>query len=108
MRLIDAEKLLAEVDCSIELVSVDETMYIPYVDYVDEICNAPTVEAIPVEWIENGIRADLNFALNDPREGTTEVRDGIVHCISGALAAQVLMNTIALWRKENERRDHNS
>lgn len=56
MRLIDAENLLAEVDCNIELVSVDETMYIPYVDYVDEICHAPTVEAIPIEWIKDTIK----------------------------------------------------
>lgn len=59
------------------------------------------LEAIPIEWIEERIRAGINFTLNDPREGTTEERDGIVHCISGAFAAQVLMNTIALWRKEN-------
>ena len=57
--------------------------------------------AIPVEWIEQRIRAGINFALNDPREGTTEVRDGLVNCVSGAFAAQVLMNTIALWRDEN-------
>ena len=88
MRLKDADELLARADCSLELISEDGTSYIPCIDYVDEICNAPTVEAIPVEWLENYINRVLYklwFGLYDRDYYLDEVRKMITE-----------------WKKENE------
>lgn len=62
----------------------------------------PTVEAIPIEWLHSIMERQLIFALNSEMEGTTTVKDGVIHCVSGALACQVLANVIELWEKENE------
>lgn len=43
---------------------------------------APTVEAIPIEWLHSIMEKQLS--------------------VSGALACQVLANVIELWEKENE------
>ncbi len=90
------------------LVEADKIDFKPFIDPFEipgaeeAVKQAPTVQAIPVEWIEERIRAGVNFALNDPREGTIEEHNGILHCFSGALSAQILMNIIKFWREENE------
>lgn len=66
------------------------------------INKAPTVKAIPIEWLHSIMKRQLIFAMNSEMEGTTTVKDGVIHCVSGALACQVLENVIELWEKENE------
>lgn len=66
---------------------------------IDELF--PTVEAIPIEWLHSIMERQLIFAMKSEMEGTTTVQDGVIHCVSGALACQVLANVIELWEKEN-------
>ena len=91
MRLIDADKLRINCFC-IDKICVDART----------IENAPTVKAIPVEWLHSIMERQIIFAMNSEMEGTTTVKDGFIHCVSGALACQVLANVIELWEKENE------
>ena len=62
----------------------------------------PTVKAIPIEWLHSIMERQIIFAMESEMEGTTTVKDGVIHCVSGALACQVLANVIKLWEKENE------
>ena len=62
-------------------------------------------EAIPVEWLHSIMKKQLIFAMESEMEGTTTVQDGVIHCVSGALACQVLANVIELWEKENEQKN---
>lgn len=57
--------------------------------------------AIPIEWLHSIMKKQLIFAMNSEMEGTTTVQDGVIHCVSGAIACQVLANVIGLWEKEN-------
>lgn len=90
MRLIDADKLRHELIMGHDLVGAK------YTDL------AETVKAIPVEWLHSIMEKQIIFAMNSEMEGTTTVKDGVIHCVSGALACQVLANVIELWEKENE------
>ena len=72
MRLIDAERL----ECLLE----DKRRY-GYLD-ADDICNSPTVEAIPVEWLKKKVKE----ALDERR-------------IDDAL---YLKECLTKWEKENE------
>lgn len=86
------------------LTDVDELLkYIPAEEPLSRwaLKNAPTVEAIPIEWLHSIMERQLIFALSSEMEGTTYEKDGIIHCVSGALACQVLVNVITLWEKEN-------
>ena len=85
-KLIDADELVAKADCSVEFVSYDNTTYIPYVDYVDEICRAPTVEAIPVKWLERYI----DSTLDDDNSQMLGFK------------AAIIKEMLEEWRKENE------
>lgn len=58
--------------------------------------------SIDIEWLHSIMKKQLIFAMESEMEGTTTVKDGVIHCISGALACQVLANVIELWEKENE------
>lgn len=62
----------------------------------------PYREAIPIEWLHSIMKRQLIFAMSSEMEGTTTVKDGVIHCISGAVACQVVANVIKLWEKENE------
>lgn len=66
------------------------------------IADAPEIKAIPIEWLHSIMKKQLIFAMESEMEGTTTVKDGFIHCVSGALACQVLANVIELWEKENE------
>lgn len=88
MRLINADKLRHELIIGHDLVGAK------YTDMAD------TVEAIPIEWLHSIMKKQLIFAMNSEMEGTTTVQDGVIHCVSGALACQVLANVIELWEKE--------
>lgn len=90
MRLIDADKLKEEL----------EVNGLGYQYYM--LDNAPTVEAITIEWLHSIMKKQLIFAMESEMEGTTTVQDGVIHCVSGALACQVLANVIGLWEKEND------
>ena len=59
-------------------------------------------KAIPIEWLHSIMERQVIFAMNSEMEGTTTVQDGVIHCVSGALACQVVANVIELWEKENE------
>ncbi len=89
MRLIDADKLRHELIMGHDLVGAK------YIDL------AETVEAITIEWLHSIMEKQLIFAMESEMEGTTTVQDGVIHCVSGALACQVLANVIGLWEKEN-------
>lgn len=62
------------------------------------------IDAIPVEWLKDIARQGLVFAHCDEREGHIVEHDGIFECVSGALAAQVIQNILALWEAENATR----
>lgn len=100
MRLIDADKLEATAVLGVKLQHPDSLYYYFYEE--ETVTNAPTVKAIPVEWLHSIMERQLIFAMNSEMEGTTTVKDGVIHCVSGALACQVLANVIELWEKENE------
>lgn len=93
-RLIDANKL----EPSETYIGFE---FVRFVN-MDDIDEMPTVKAIPVEWLKDIARQGLVFAHNDEREGHIIEHDGIFECVSGALAAQVIQNILALWEKENE------
>ena len=97
MRLIDADKMKIEVISQNPLIKV----------YAKEIekwrDSQPTVKAIPIQWLHNIMKKQLIFAMESEMEGTTTVQDGVIHCVSGAVACQVLANVIELWEKENEK-----
>lgn len=59
--------------------------------------------SISIKWLHNIMERQLIFAMESEMEGTTTVKDGVIHCVSGALACQVLANVIKLWEKENEK-----
>lgn len=100
MRLIDADKLIEICDKGWRLGSAINTKIYHTVNASD-IRNQPTVKAITIEWLHSIMERQLIFAMNSEMEGTTTVKDGVIHCVSGALACQVLANVIELWEKEN-------
>lgn len=108
MRLVDADKLEANMyheafETDTDMQKWDSGCWIRYKMFENVIEKLPTVEAIPIEWLHSIMEKQLIFAMNSEMEGTTTVQDGVIHCISGALACQVLVNVIELWEKENER-----
>ena len=104
MRLIDADKLpyvnkvilVDKSDGDIKITIAKE-----YTSYVND--ETPTVKAIPIEWLHSIMKKQLIFAMESEMEGTTTVKDGVIHCVSGALACQVLANVIELWEKHESR-----
>lgn len=83
-----------------------EEQYLPFENSESEerdLCCPlkPYQKAIPIEWLHSIMERQLIFAMNSEMEGTTTVKDGVIHCVSGALACQVLANVIELWEKEN-------
>ena len=94
MRLIDSDKLENDIVENITVKAVSRMLAI--------IQGQPTVKAIPIEWLLSIMRKQIIFAMESEMEGTTTVKDGVIHCVSGALACQVLANVIKLWEKENE------
>lgn len=63
----------------------------------------PYQETIPIEWLLSIMRKQIIFAMESEMEGNITVQDGVIHCVSGALACQVLANVIKLWEIENEK-----
>lgn len=95
MRLIDADKLKPNAEWS--------DYYGEFRAYsITQVDDASTVEAIPIEWLHDIMKRQLIFAMNSEMEGTITVQDGLIHCVSGAVACQVVANVIELWEKENE------
>lgn len=103
MRLIDADELIQELEKNktYESDKYKEGINIGILWCCEDVAVAPTVKAIPIEWLHSIMKKQLIFAMNSEMEGTTTVQDGVIHCISGALACQVLANVIELWEKEN-------
>lgn len=107
MRLIDADKL--ELKHFVQRVTEQpisyegtQPIYANYDIIAYDVDNAPTVKAIPIEWLHSIMERQIIFAMKSEMEGTTTVKDGVIHCISGALACQVLANVIELREKEND------
>lgn len=94
MRLIDADKI-------VYFCGTTKSKHDPVTR--GKIEKMPTVKAIPIEWLHSIMERQLIFAMESEMEGTTTVKDGVIHCVSGALACQVLANVIKLWEKEHEK-----
>lgn len=95
MKLVNVEDLKV-------LVAVESKGEIRYGKLVTDLFDdITTVEAIPIEWLHSIMEKQLIFAMESEMEGTTTVQDGVIHCVSGAVACQVLANVIELWEKEN-------
>ena len=88
MRLIDAEKLETTAVLGVQLQHADSRYYYFYEE--ETITNAPTVKAIPIEWIQNKYierwkkaemgRHDFQFV-------------------------EVIDDLLEMWEKESESRD---
>ena len=71
------------------------------IEYV--IDDAPTVKAIPVERIEKRLQRALAFT-HSKAEGNI-IDDGcVVEVVSASFTANVLVNLLEDWEKENENR----
>lgn len=100
MRLIDADKLEADVEYWENHDDPKKPDYDTR-DIEQVIGFQPIVKAIPIEWLHSIMKKQLIFAMNSEMEGSVTVQDGVIHCFSGAVACQVLANVIELWEKEN-------
>ncbi len=90
MRLIDADKLKINCFCT-DRICVDGRT----------IENAPTVKAIPIEWIEKRLQRAVAFT-HSKAEGNI-IDDGcVVTVVSASFTANVLVNLLEDWEKENE------
>lgn len=100
MRLIDADSL-PWVDKIILIDQVDgdvvTTIAKEHTSYVNN--ETPTIDAIPVGWIEKQIEKAVAFW----NSGIEKIdSDGYyVTITSGAITAQILSNIIEKWREEN-------
>lgn len=100
MRLIDKDRLLKGSNhywLEMENFGDIEAIDVRFIEMAEEI------KAIPIEWLHSIMERQLIFAMESEMEGTTTVQDGVIHCVSGALACQVLANVIELWEKENDK-----
>ena len=104
MRLIDADEALNLIDgeTKVETNSNVKAFNDALEVAIQIIDTQKTVAAIPIEWLHSIMERQLIFAMKSEMEGTTTVKDGVIHCVSGALACQVLANVIELWEKESE------
>jgi len=95
MRLIDADRLLnpGYTDMFDEPIKFDMISR-------NAIENAPTVKAIPVEWIENKIAVNIHLW----EEGLDKmfIENGVVEITGYSLTAQTLSMLLEWWEKENE------
>lgn len=104
MKLIDRDKFIGDMfDFYIENRWSPRDIHFSLLDVRSNI-DSPEfeVKAIPIEWLHSIMKKQLIFAMKSEMEGTTTVQDGVIHCVSGAVACQVLANVIELWEKENE------
>lgn len=102
MRLIDADELKDRILIDHEYIeTVEGYEVLTCIDFEYAIEMATTVKAISIEWLHDIMKKQLIFAMESEMEGTTTVQDGVIHCVSGALACQVLANVIKLWEKEH-------
>jgi hypothetical protein len=67
MRLIDADALLEDGIRASHGLNEDGLLYIPFRDVTKSIKNAPTVDAIPVSWLEEKLKGhpELRYATTD-------------------------------------------
>lgn len=88
-RLIDANKLMpnAEVKGQNDLVSARD------------IANAPTVEAIPVEWIKKFIEDNTFTAVNPKYDGCHFTEEPVDYCVK--FRQYQVERMLAIWEKEN-------
>lgn len=91
MRLIDADELKVNCVC-LNAFCVDGRT----------IENAPTVNAIPIEWIEERLKRAIAFR-HSKAEGKVIVNECVVEVVSASFTANVLFNLLVAWEKENGR-----
>lgn len=104
MRLIDVNKMLPDA-CLATALDKGESFY-SYFYSENRIKNAPTVKAIPIEWIKNKIAVSVHLW----EEGKDEmfIEDGVAKIVSYSLTAQVLSQMLELWEAENGRKTNDS
>jgi hypothetical protein len=85
MRAIDADKLYDQVEARYRQSSGEE--HRAEMALLDAICDSPTIDAIPVEWLNERHRKCCE-------EGDTDLMDAIT----------VLCNEYHVWQKEQEAR----
>lgn len=95
MRLIDADKLETTAVLGVQLQHADSRYYYFYEE--GTIDNAPTVKAIPIEWI-------LNYRKNNQGEITYYTIDAIDHMLCEWCKRNNIdmWDMIDSWEKENE------
>lgn len=84
------------------LTDADEVMkYIPLEEPLSRwaLKNAPTVDAIPVEWIKNKIA--VNVHLWEEGKEKMFLEDGVAKIVSYSLTAQTLSQLLEWWEEEN-------
>ena len=97
MRLIDADKLQAEIDY---WNAHDDPKQKDYdTRDIDQIVGfAEEVEAIPVEWIKNKIA--VNVHLWEEGKEKMFLEDGVAKIVSYSLTAQTLSRLLEWWEAE--------
>lgn len=63
VRYIDAEGFRDDIFRQSEFIKVDDFQVLPVVDVVECLDNAPTINAIPVEWIKKWEQKEENYYL---------------------------------------------
>ena len=103
MRLIDADKL--PIYNTIEGIEKSKKGTVAIISsWVSTISieEAPTVDAIPIEWIRGRLQKAVDFTHNKA-EGNFIDNGCVVEVVSASFTANVLMNMLEDWEKENER-----
>ena len=90
--LIDADDLIIKI-LTHDLKGDDKEVY-------KIILDAPTVKAIPIEWIKNII--NTNTYLWEQNKERMFVDQGVVKVVNYSMTAQILSELIDRWEKENE------
>lgn len=101
MRLIDADALMKEFAEFVKESNNSDFADIPtWNDAVSLLGSAPTVKAIPIEWIKNIINA--NKYLWEHNKQRMFVDQGVVKIVNYSMIVQILSELIDRWYKENE------
>lgn len=97
MRLIDADELIANL-------KPEESVWIGLV-LAEQVVNAPTVEAIPIEWIKKWLNniANNERYKNDYVELTEEVKRIVYRQEMMIIKIPCISDMLEDWKKENER-----
>lgn len=106
MRLIDADKLKRtegmfqyQINDAFDRLSASAYRF-------EDVENAPTVEAIPVEWLEQHIK-ELDTELQSlysrfcSQEDSKEKNEALLRCVEISPMLRAYETVLSEWRKEN-------